>query len=189
MEDITHVTNVVVMEGVTTALVLFVFICVIIPTLVKNRPQFYAGFTAVCLIIFLQALRLMLYNSPGFQVASGVLVGLLHLIAVVMFFLSAGGLSLKEFGSDMGKAFEVIRRGEEEKEIIIPRSDMPPKVAAAVAAKETKEAKQRSDDEHHVETIDMPEGAGWPARGTGAPQVPTPPNQKTSDDKGAIPLE
>ena len=34
------------MEGVTTAIVLFVFACVILPSLVKNRTQFYAAFFA-----------------------------------------------------------------------------------------------------------------------------------------------
>lgn len=189
------VINVVVMEGITTALVLFVFVSVIIPTLIKNRPQFYAGFGSVCLIVFLQALRMMLYNSPGFQVVSGVLIGLLQLVAIIVFFLSAGGSSFKDFRADMGKAFEVIRRGEEEKEIIIPRSDMPPRVAAAAAAKETRRAKQRDEDEHHIEEIDLPPGAGWPSRGTGAPgasgapSAPTPPDQKTSEDKDSIPLE
>ena len=180
----TQVTNVVVMEGVTTALVLFCFVCVIVPTLIKNRHQFYAGFGSVCVIILLQTLRLMMYNSPGFQVVSGVLIGLAQLAGVILFFLAAGGLTLKQFGSDIGKTIEIIRRGEEEREIIIPRSEMPEHIAAAV---EEKEARKQAEAERRIETLDLPAGAGWPSAGTGSPQQAPP--KKSGEDKGAIPLE
>lgn len=174
------------MEGVTTAILLFIFACVLVPSVVKNRPQFYAAFISLLLILLLGALRLMLYNVSGFQVASGVIIGLLQLVAIVMLFLSAGGLTFREFTGDMGRAFEVIRRGEEEKEVIIPMSgQMPKRPPAASGGGGPRVERGGEEEEHHVETIDMPLGAGWPTKPGSAP----PPDAEKQDDKGSIPLE
>src|SRR5688500_2489647 len=99
------------LERVTTAIVLFVFACVLYPRLVKNKTQFYAAFTCVIVIIRLTSLRQMLYNSVGFQVFSGAMIGLLQAGAIVLLFLSAGGLTFKELGGDLARAYEVVRRG------------------------------------------------------------------------------
>ena len=42
------------MQGVTTAIVAFIFFCVIFPERVRNRPQFYASLGLVALIILLE---------------------------------------------------------------------------------------------------------------------------------------
>ena len=177
-------------DGLTTAIVLFIFACVIVPTLVKNRTQFYAAFFAVLVIILLHSLRLMLHNSPGFMVASGAIIGLLQLLAIVMLFLSAGGISVKQFGGDMARAFEVIRRGEEEKEIIIPRSDMPPRGPATGASAGARRGTD-DDEERRVETLDMPAGAGWPTQPP--PGGARPPSADVTSEpgkeRGTIPLE
>lgn len=112
------------MHGVTTALVAFIFVCVVWPHLVKNRPQFYAALGAVIAIILLDSLSAMIVHS-GFRIFAYSITALLQVGAILLLFLSAGGVSPRELFSDMGRAIEVIRRGEEEKEIIIPRSDQP----------------------------------------------------------------
>src|SRR4051794_4216427 len=108
------------MEGVTTAIVAFIFVCVVYPQLVKNKTQFYAAFAAVLVIILLHSLGLMLRDSAGFQVFAGFMSGLLQIGAILLLFMSCGGVSLREIASEMGRAYEVIRRGEEEKTVIIP---------------------------------------------------------------------
>src|SRR4051812_932598 len=100
------------LDGVTTAIVGFILVCVIYPTLVKNKPQFYAAFACVVLIILLHSLALMLRDSAGFLVFSGVFTGLFQVIALVLLILSAGGITLRELGGDLSEAYEVIRRGE-----------------------------------------------------------------------------
>src|SRR5687768_15221102 len=116
------------MEGVTTAIVLFVFACVAWPKLVKNKTQFYAAFVMLLVIIFLHSLNIMLgRESAGFQVFAGAMTGLLQLGAIVLLFLSCGGITFKELTGDLARAYEVIRRGEEEKTVIVPLTGEMPK--------------------------------------------------------------
>ena len=110
---------------ITTALVLFLFAGLIVPTLVKNRTQFYVGFACILLIILMDTLQIMI-RASGMQVFGGVMIGLSQFIALISFFLCAGGLTLGEVGEEFRGAFEVIRRGEEEKEVIIPLTGQKP---------------------------------------------------------------
>src|ERR1043166_9481942 len=113
--DLPNVTVVVPhLEGVTAVIVAFIFVCVIYPSVVKNKTQFYAAFCAVLFMIFLFTLDVMI-RTPGFQVFAGALTGLLQIFAIVMLYMSAGGLTLRQFADDLKGAYEVIRRGEEEK--------------------------------------------------------------------------
>jgi hypothetical protein len=153
------------MQGVTTALVAFIFFCVIFPERVRNRPQFYSGLALICLIIILDALSYML-GSSGFRVFTYFATAVLQVGAILVMFMAAGGLSWRDLKSEMGNAYEVIRRGGEEKEIIIPLSGQKPKRPA--------------DDEDSPPPpikLDMPPAPGSPA----APKPEAP-------DKG-IPLE
>ena len=167
------------MEGVTTALVAFIFVCVIYPRLVKNKTQFYAALAAVIVIILLHSLGAMLKDSAGFQVFSGALVGLLQAGAILLLFLSAGGITLKELGSEMARAYEVIRRGEEEKEVIIPiggaGGEQPrPRTQPA----ETIPPTRTPETAPPSEKIDLPPTSGWPTKA---------PPEKT--DSSSLPLE
>lgn len=109
------------MHGVTTALVAFLFVCVVLPKLVKSSAQYYAGFGLICLIILLDALAFTVGSaSHGFRLFAYFAIAVLQIGAICVLFLAAGGISWKELGSEMWHAFEVIRRGEEEKEIIVP---------------------------------------------------------------------
>jgi hypothetical protein len=114
------------MQGVTTALVAFIFFCVIFPERVKNRPQFYAGLGLICLIILLDALSNALAGS-AFRVFSYFATAFLQVVAILVMFMAAGGLSWHELKDEMARSYEVIRRGGEEKEIIIPLSGQKPK--------------------------------------------------------------
>jgi hypothetical protein len=120
------------MEGVTTALVGFIFVCVVYPQLVKNRPQFYAAFAFICGIILLDGIGEMISPSPvaAFRVFVYAAVSVMQVCAILLFFLAAGGITWKELAGDMSHAFEVIRRGGE-KEVIIPLTGAQPKARAA----------------------------------------------------------
>ena len=165
------------MEGVTTVLAAFIFVCVCYPKLVKNKTQFYAAFAMVAVIILLFSLSVMLKDSPGFQVFAGAMTGLLQLGAFVLLFLSAGGITMKELAGEMGRAYEVIRRGEEEKTVIVPLTGEMPKPRQP-AAETRPPATASNEPAPPAEKIDLPPQAGWP---TQAPQTKPP-------DSG-IPLE
>src|SRR5581483_1441814 len=108
------------MQGVTAAIVGFIFLCVAFPRLVRNKTQFYAAVFAVVAIILFDALAYIGSGSPGLRVFCYAMAALLQILAIVVLILATGGQSLGELSGEMGRAFEVIRRGEEEKEIIIP---------------------------------------------------------------------
>jgi hypothetical protein len=112
------------MQGVTTALVSFLFVCIIFPNLIKSRAQYYAAFAAVCLIIFLDAIGIAISPTTiaGFRVFAYAAVAFLQIVAMLLLFLAAGGITWRELSDDMKDAYEVIRRGGEEKEIIVPLS-------------------------------------------------------------------
>ena len=178
-----------VMEGVTTAIVAFIFVCVIYPNLVKNKTQFYAAFVCVLAIILLHSLNTMI-GSTGFQVFAGAMTGLLQVAALVLLFTSAGGLTVKELAGELGRAYEVIRRGEEEKTVIIPLSGEMPKPrqrpgGAGSAGGGTVDDEidaamggispgGTGGDAPPGQTIDLPPQAGWPTRRPPAPPPPPP---------------
>ena len=113
------------MQGVTTALVAFIFFCVIFPERVKNSPQFYAALALICGIIILDALG---YAIGGkFAVLVYFAEAFLQVGAILLLFLAAGGITWRELRGDMANAFEVIRRGGEEKEVIIPLTGQQPR--------------------------------------------------------------
>jgi hypothetical protein len=53
-------------------------------------------------------------------------IGFLQLLALLLLVLCVGGLTVRELAGDMAKAYEVIRRGETEKEVIIPLTEQVP---------------------------------------------------------------
>jgi hypothetical protein len=107
------------LDGVTTALVVFLLLCLVLPHLVKHRQQYYGALGCVGGIIFVHTLGMMI-GSAGFQVFGGVVIGVLQLATLILCVLFAGGLTPKELAGDLKGAYEVLRRGETEKEVIIP---------------------------------------------------------------------
>jgi hypothetical protein len=114
------------MDGVITAIVVFFFICILFPKLVKNHAQFYVAFALILLIILMETLGVM-FASQGFLRFVHVMVGLFTIGAMLLLVLATGGLSLKDLSGEFLTAFEVIRRGESEKEVIVPLTGEMPK--------------------------------------------------------------
>ena len=114
-------------DGITTAIVVFIFACLAWPHLIKNRSQYYAAFVCACGIILLHTLSWMI-QSIGFNVIAGFCIGVLQLASVIMLMMCAGGLTLRNLGDEIAGAYEVIRRGESEKTVIVPlRGEQPKK--------------------------------------------------------------
>ena len=114
------------MQGVTTAIVAFIFACVLWPTLVKHRPQFHAGLILVVLIILLDAAAYIAAASGAVRALAYGLIAMMQVGAILSLFFSPGGVTPGELLGGVRGAFEVIRRGEIEKEVIIPLSNQPP---------------------------------------------------------------
>jgi hypothetical protein len=169
------------LDGVTTVLVAFLFVCLIFPSIVKNKTQYYAALAVVIVVLLLHTLQLMLNKSEGFIVPAGVFTGLLQIVALVLLVLSVGGLTARQLAGDMARAYEVIRRGETEKEVIIPiggggGGGGGGRTARAAA---TEDAPRTV---YHIDTPQTPGRADSPAAG-GSP----PPGQQGGHDEG-IPL-
>jgi hypothetical protein len=112
------------MEGILAAVIGFVFVCAIFPQLVKNRQQFYGALGLVLVVMVLQGVALLLNIEGLARVFTGLNLIILP-AAVLLLFLSAGGITWGGLAGEMKGAFEVIRRGETEKEVIIPIRKQP----------------------------------------------------------------
>jgi hypothetical protein len=175
------------MEGVTTAIVLFIFVCVLFPRLIDNRAQYYIAFVCTLLIILLHALAVIFEGSVATRMFFLTAVALLQIVAIALLFLSAGGLTVRGLSKDMAGAFEVIRRGETEKEIIIPIGDQKEKKDRKRAVDTPGEPPERFDISSEV----GPE-AGYPPKTGGAPGATgagTAPRRDTRPDGGPIPMD
>ncbi|HWE03433.1 MAG TPA: hypothetical protein VG326_13595 [Tepidisphaeraceae bacterium] len=114
------------MEGITTVIVAFIFACIAFPHLVKSRVQFNAALGLALLII--------LINSVGAAVASPGLLGFTHFVngllqvtAILLLVMSTGGRSLSDLKGDMTETIEMVRRGGERQEVIVPLKGEQPK--------------------------------------------------------------
>lgn len=141
-------------DGITIAIVSFLFACFVFPKTIKNRPQFYAAFFLTIGIILFATLRLMLYKFSGLYIVFGVLTGFCQMAAIVLLFLASGGLTLGEFTNELKGSYEVIRRGEEEKEVIVPiRGEQP-------VEREEYSAAEPAPNVHVIETPKRPDRTG-----------------------------
>jgi hypothetical protein len=162
------------MQGVTAAIVGFILIALAFPTLIKNEKQFYAGFGAIIVVILFDTLsHLVPADSSGaFHAFCYVMAGLAQIFSLVLVFMSTGGIGFRQL---RGNFIEVIRRGDTEKEVIVPLSDEMRRMKA-----EREEARRagRAGGENVVHTIDE----GLPVTGAGPASTIKPPS-------GPIPLE
>jgi hypothetical protein len=164
------------MQGVTAAVVAFIFVCLAIPSLVKNKNQYYVAVIATMAGIFFDAVAHMFPESaPAPRAVFYVLTAFIQIISIVMLILSTGGLTLRELGGDV---IEVLRRGETEKEIIIPLSDEAKKKIQANQAAAQRRV-DREEKEPEVFKIDDP--------GVKPPVAPVPPPKR--DSAGPLPLD
>jgi hypothetical protein len=156
------------MDGVTTAMVGFIFVCIIFPRLVRNSAQFYAAFGLIVLMLLLGSLAGMFASDKFSRFASAV-NGLLQLVSLILLVLATGGLSINELAGEFKGAFDAIRQGPDAgKPMIVPLTGAQPRV-------------RDEDDEEvrTVHTIETPPG--------GVP--PVPPAPRRPEDSGSIPLE
>jgi len=162
------------MDGVTTAIVLFVFVCVLFPRLIDNRPQYYAAFAMTLVIIVLTPLAALWGEA---RLVLLLVIAGLQAAAVLLLFLSAGGLTVRGLTSEMVGAFEVIRRGETEKEVLL-----------ATGNRERTRKTAKESIGQGQERIDLDTGGGdvYPSQ---RKQQPPPPPGAKKDDDGPIPME
>jgi hypothetical protein len=99
------------MEGVTTAIVGFLLVCIVFPAIVKNKPQYYAAFAAIILVILLSGLEAVI-DTRGFEALATFLIAVLLAAALVLLVLSAGGLTWKQLAGEVNEAIDAVRRGE-----------------------------------------------------------------------------
>jgi hypothetical protein len=120
------------MQGVTTAIVAFIFAGVLWPHVIKHRAQFYAALIVVCLIVLLDSVARM---WPSTNTALTAVNGLLQIVGIVMCVLSTG-MSMKDLSGEVFNTIEVVRRGGEKETIIVPlRGEQPkPRGSAGGAA-------------------------------------------------------
>ena len=164
-ENIT-VYNITSTDGVTIAIVAFLLACFVFPQTIKFRTQFYAAFFITVGIILLATLRLMLYKvSPTAHVVMSVMIGLLQVATMLLLVLASGGMTLGKLTEEMKSSYEVIRRGEEEKEVIVP-----------IGRNRGGDDDEDEDDGRTVYVVDNPNS-------------PTPTQQRTPDRSGPVPLE
>ena len=78
------------MQGVITAIVAFIFVCIVFPSLVKNRPQFYAALFLVLLAIFLDAVAGIFKPDSGFRTFVSVADAFLVIGAILLLVLLRG---------------------------------------------------------------------------------------------------
>lgn len=153
------------MEGIIAVIVAFIFVCILFPKLVRNPTQFYAAFGMVLLVVVLQTLAMM-FGSVSFGRFVAVCDGFLTAASLLLVVMATGGLSLKDLTGEFTKAIEVIRRGEEQKEVIVPITGQMPKPRRREAVP--------MEDEPVVHTIETP---------------PAPTPERKPGDSTSLPLE
>ena len=176
------------MQGVTTAIVAFLLLCLVFPHMIKHRPQYYFALAAILIVIFLDALAHMVAGkastdptqpvSPGaFAVFCYFIIALLQIFAVILSVMAAGGISARELAGEMANAYEVMRRGEETKEVIIPiRGRVPGAPGGA--------AKAAGDEDRPRERIDL----NFPDDDV-KPAAPSPASPQKPDADLSLPLD
>jgi hypothetical protein len=166
------------MQGVTTAIVAFIFAGVIWPHLVKHKVQFYAVLLAVVLIILLDGIG----YAFGAQKPIYAVIALLQIAALVLAVLSTG-MSAKDLGGEVFHTIDVVRRGGERETIIVPLTGERPKPRNRDMAAEMDAARQTERDIAAEEAELDAQEAVRPA-----PAVTPPPARKPEGD-APIPLE
>lgn len=149
------------MEGVIAACVAFIFVSVIFPQIIRNRPQFYAALGIIVLSLLLQGLAITIGSLSFSRVITG-LTTIGVAASVLLLFLASGGITWSGLASEMKGAIGVMRRGSSEKEVILP---------------ENRRAAQAAQMERDVDQ--------YIATASQTPPAPKPPTQPP----GPIPLE
>jgi len=159
------------MNGVTTAIVAFIFLALAFHSLIKEKTQYYASLLCVILVILLDAMAHAFVGMAGFAYFIG---AILQIGAVIMLVLSTGGLTVRQFGREVSDVADAVMRGEKSSEVVVPLS--------AAALKKPDPAEQPSqrrvprDENDHptVYTLGDPNAAAPAPRKPPAPTGPLP---------------
>jgi hypothetical protein len=158
------------MNGVTTAIVAFIFLALAFPSLIKDKTQYYASLLCVILVILLDAMAHAFVGMAGFAYFIG---AILQIGAVIMLVLSTGGLTVRQFGREVTDVADAMMRGEKNSEVVVPLS------AAAVKKPDPADQPQRRvprDENDHptVYTLGDPNAAAPVPHKPPAPTGPLP---------------
>jgi hypothetical protein len=108
------------MEGVTTAIVAFIFACLVWPNIVKNKPQFYSAIALVMLIVLFDAIgHMSAAPDSALPHVMYVLSAILQMLAILVLVMCVGGLSPRELVGEVSETIDTIRHGEQ-KPVLVP---------------------------------------------------------------------
>src|SRR4051812_13433956 len=111
--------------SISVPIVAFIFVCIIFPHLVKNKPQFYMAFAVLILTLLLEVVADVAGMSVGLARLLHVVHDVLWIVVFVLLVLATGGLSLHELTGEFKNAYEVMRRGEDRPTLVVPKRDNP----------------------------------------------------------------
>ena len=179
------------MDGVKTAIIGFIFVCIILPHLIKNRAQYFMA-VSVFLVGMLFSLLAFMFSGPessvyvprGFVKFCLVVDAVCQIAAVALLFMSAGGMSIGQLAGEFGRAYEVMRRGENEKTVVIPLSGQQKRYAA-----EEDEEEEDAPKRYEINTEPTPPPPASTAEPTTTTTQPPPTSQEKPNPGSTIPLE
>ncbi len=120
----------------------FIFVCIIFPRIVKTKPQFYMAFAVTLIILTLNVITDMSARDGSFRNFIVILRDVLWIVDFILLVLATGGLSLHELTGELKGAYEVMRRGEDVKTVIVPLTGEMPKSREDAAAERAARAAQ-----------------------------------------------
>lgn len=114
------------MEGVTTAIVAFIFACLIWPHLVKNKPQFYSALALVLVVILFDAIGHMEKSPGALHSVMYVLAAIVQMLAILLLVMCVGGLTPRELAGEFADTLHAVHHGED-KPVLVPLTGQMPK--------------------------------------------------------------
>jgi len=140
---------------ISVPIVGFIFVCIIFPKIVKTKPQFYMAFGVTLIILSLNVVANLTGGGSGFARFLIILRDVLWIVDFILLVLSTGGLSLHELSGELKGAYEVMRRGEDVKTVIVPLTGEMPKSREDAAAERAARAAAMPHKEEGDRTIPM----------------------------------
>ena len=108
------------MEGVTTAIVAFIFACLVWPHLVKNKAQFYSSIALVMLILLFDAIgHMAAEKDSALHHVMYVLAAIIQMLTILVLVMCVGGLTPRELAGQVSETIDTIRHGEQ-KSVLVP---------------------------------------------------------------------
>ncbi|MFI5381305.1 MAG: hypothetical protein ACHRHE_18565 [Tepidisphaerales bacterium] len=109
------------MDGINTAVVGYLLLCMLWPHLVRGKAYYYLSLASVLAYILLHALAAC-FDPSGIMIRAINVVAIFSSgLALVLAVLASGGLTVREFAGEMGSAFDAFRRGDDtDKPVIVP---------------------------------------------------------------------